>query len=103
MSLCEFYVRNLICEIELEKVVVCECFCFVIEICFKEVIWFKDLEFVEEWVRLIVEIEFLEFRYYLELGEVLIKLGKIEEVVKVYCLVIRLGFLGIFVVWFMVG
>lgn len=103
MSLCESYARNLTCETELEKVVARECLCLAIETRSKEAIWLKDLELAEERVRLIVEIEPLEPRYHLELGEVLTKLGKIEEAAKVYRSATRLGPPGTPVAWFMAG
>ena len=103
MSLCESYARNLTCETEVEKVVARECLCLGIESRSKEAIWLKDLDLAEERVRLIVEIEPLEARYRLELGEVLTKQGKIEEAAKVYRSATRLGPPGTPVAWFMAG
>lgn len=103
MDLCESYARNLIGENELQQVVARENLSLCIESRSKEAIWLNNLDLAEERVRLIVQMEPLDPRYHLELAEVLIKQGKLEEAAKVYRSATRLGPPGTPVAWFMAG
>lgn len=103
MELCESYARSLIPENKLQKVVAWENLSLCLESRSKEALWLKDLDLAEERVRIIVEMEPLESRYHLELGEVLTKQGKIEEAASVYRTATRLGPPGTPVAWFMAG
>lgn len=104
MDLCESYARSLLNgENELQKVVAWENLSLCLESRSKESIWLNNLDLAEERVRTIVQMEPLESRYHLELGEVLIKQGKLEEAAKVYRSATRLGPPGTPVAWFMAG
>jgi tetratricopeptide (TPR) repeat protein len=103
MNLCEFHGRNIVCENHIQEVVAREVLCLLTESRSKEAIWLGDLDLAEERVRLIVELEPLETRYHLELAEILLKKGKIEDAANVYHSATKLGPPGTPVAWFMAG
>jgi tetratricopeptide (TPR) repeat protein len=103
MDLCEFYGKRLTCENEVQQIVAKENNNILTESRVKEALWLRDLDLAEERVRRLVEMEPLDSRYRLELGELLIKVGKIEEAAKIYASATRLGPPGTAVAWFMKG
>lgn len=103
MDLCEFYGENLTCENEAQQIVANENLNILTESRTKEALWLRNLDLAEERARRLVQMEPLDPRYRLELGELLIKLGKIEEAAKMYGSATRLGPPGTAVAWFMMG
>lgn len=69
----------------------------------KEALWLGELDLAEHRAKKNVAMEPLYSRYHLQLGEVLLKLGKFEEASKVYRRAARLGPPGTAIAWFMAG
>ncbi|MEQ9625078.1 tetratricopeptide repeat protein [Coleofasciculus chthonoplastes] len=103
MDLCEFYGESLTCENEEQQILANENRNILTESRTKEALWLGELDLAEERSRRLVEWEPLDPRYRLELGEILIKLGKIEEATKEYGSATRLGPPGSEIAWFMMG
>ncbi len=103
MELCEFYGKSLICENEVQQMVANENMNILTESRVKEALWLGDLDLAEERARRLVAMEPFDSRYRLELGELLIKVNKIEEAAKIYASATRLGPPGTAVAWFMKG
>ncbi|MEH2276481.1 MAG: tetratricopeptide repeat protein [Nostoc sp.] len=103
MELCEFYGKSLICENEIQQIVANENMNILTESRVKEALWLGDLDLAQERARRLIAMEPLDSRYRLELGELLIKVSKIEEAAKIYASATRLGPPGTAVAWFMKG
>jgi tetratricopeptide (TPR) repeat protein len=103
MELCEFYGKSLTCENEAQQMVANENMNILTESRVKEALWLGDLDLAEERARRLVAMEPFDSRYRLELGELLIKVNKIEEAAKIYASATRLGPPGTAVAWFMKG
>ncbi len=103
MELCEFYGKSLTCENEVQQIVANENMNILTESRVKEALWLGDLDLAEERARRLVAMEPFDSRYRLELGELLIKVNKIEEAAKIYASATRLGPPGTAVAWFMKG
>jgi tetratricopeptide (TPR) repeat protein len=103
MDICQNYAESLTGENENQKIVACENQCIVLESRTKEALWLRNLELAEDRARRLTQMSSLEPRYYLELGEILIKRNKIEEAAKVYRSAARLGPPGTAIGWFMAG
>lgn len=69
----------------------------------KEALWLKDLDLAEERTCQLIERSKLEPRYNLELGEILLKKGQVEDSLKLYLRAARLGPPGTAIAWFMAG
>ncbi|MEI2578572.1 tetratricopeptide repeat protein [Scytonema sp. PRP1] len=103
MDLCEFYAKNLSCKNEVQEIVANENRNIVLESRTKEALWLGDIDLAEERARQLTQMDTLDPRYRLELGEILIKQRKIEEAAKVYASATRLGPPGTAIAWFMRG
>ena len=103
MELCEFYGKSLTFENEVQQIIANENMNILTESRVKEALWLGDLDLAEERARRLIAMEPLDPRYRLELGELLIKVGKIEEAAKIYASATRLGPPGTAVAWFMKG
>lgn len=67
----------------------------------KEALWLNKLDLAEERTRKLIERLPTEPRYHLELGEVLLKQGRVDVALKAYLSAARLGPPGTAVAWFM--
>jgi tetratricopeptide (TPR) repeat protein len=103
MDLCQAYAEGLKGETQNQQFVSYENQSVIMESRTKEALWLKDLDLAEERARKLVERDILDPRYRLELGEVLLKRGKVEEAVQAYRSATRLGPPGTAVAWFMMG
>ncbi len=103
MDICQAYAESLTCLNEEQQKVALENQCIILESRTKEALWLSDLELAEERARKAIQMDSLDPRYRLELGEVLIKLGKIEEAAKMYRSATRLGPPRTAIAWFMAG
>jgi tetratricopeptide (TPR) repeat protein len=105
MDLCESLAEELIHESKnnAEKLVAHENLTTVFESRTKEALWLGDIDLAEERAKKMIKMEPLYSRYYLQLGEVLIKQGKVEEASKIYRSAARLGPPGTPIAWFMAG
>ncbi|MFN6516560.1 MAG: tetratricopeptide repeat protein [Nostoc sp. CreGUA01] len=103
MDICQSYAESLTTENENQQIVALENQCIVLESRTKEALWLHDLDLAEDRARKLTQMSPLEPRYCLELGEILIKQGKIEEAAKIYRSAARLGPPGTAIAWFMAG
>jgi tetratricopeptide (TPR) repeat protein len=103
MDLCQAYAEGLNGETREQQYISHENENIVIESRAKEALWLKDLDLAEERTRKLIERGSLEPRYRLELGEILLKRGKVEEAAQAYRSATRLGPPGTAVAWFMMG
>jgi tetratricopeptide (TPR) repeat protein len=105
MDWCESLARSLECEYsnEIEKLAARENLITVFESRTKEALWLGDIDLAESRAGQLVEMEPLYSRYRLQLGEILLKQGKIEEAAKMYRSAARLGPPGTSIAWFMAG
>jgi tetratricopeptide (TPR) repeat protein len=103
MELCQSYAESLTCENEVQEIVANENRNTMLESRTKEALWLRDLDLAEERSRRLAQMDSLDPRYRLELGEILIKQGKIEEAAKVYRSATKLGPPGTPIAWFMAG
>ncbi|MBW4613526.1 MAG: tetratricopeptide repeat protein [Desmonostoc vinosum HA7617-LM4] len=103
MDVCQAYAESLTCVNEEQQKVALENQCIILESRTKEALWLGDLELAEERARKVAQMDSLDPRYRLELGEVLIKCGKIEEAIKMYRSATRLGPPRTAIAWFMAG
>jgi hypothetical protein len=103
MDLCQAYAENLRGETQNQQFISYENQSVIMESRTKEALWLQDLDLAEERARKLVERDVLDPRYRLELGEVLLKRGKVEEAVQAYRSATRLGPPGTAVAWFMMG
>ncbi len=103
MDLCQAYAEGLSGETQEQQFISYENQSVIMESRTKEALWLQDLDLAEERARKLVERDILDPRYRLELGEVLLKRGKIEEAAQVYRSATRLGPPGTAVAWFMAG
>ncbi len=67
----------------------------------KEALWLNKIDLAEERTRKLVKRLPTEPRYHLELGELLLKQGRVDEALKSYLGAARLGPPGTAVAWFM--
>jgi tetratricopeptide (TPR) repeat protein len=105
MDLCESLAEQLIseCKGEVQEIAANENLETVLESRSKEALWLKDIDLAEARARRLIQLEPLYSRYRLQLGEILIKQGKIEEAAKMYRSAARLGPPGTAIAWFMAG
>jgi tetratricopeptide (TPR) repeat protein len=103
MDLCQAYAESLLPENEEQKIVAYENLNIIGESRTKEAIWLGDLDLAEERARKLIERDILASRYRLELGEVLLKQGRVEEAGHAYLSATRLGPPGTPEAWFMAG
>jgi tetratricopeptide (TPR) repeat protein len=105
MNLSEFHAKKMLQEskTDLQHIVANENLNIVYESRTKEALWLGDLELAEELVQKLTKMDPLDPRYQLELGEVFLKRGKIEEATKAYHSATRLGPPGTPIAWFMAG
>jgi hypothetical protein len=105
MDLCQSLAEDLIREYknEVEQIAAYENLSTVFESRTKEALWLGDIDLAEERAKKLTQMEPLDPRYRLELGEILIKQGKIEEAAKMYRSAARLGPPGTAIAWFMAG
>ncbi|AOW99132.1 hypothetical protein BJP34_06420 [Moorena producens PAL-8-15-08-1] len=103
MDRCQSYAESLIGENEEQQIVAYENQNIILESRTKEALWLGDFDLAEERVREAVERDPFDPRYRLELGQVLIKQGRIEEAAKAYRSATKLGPPGTAVAWFMAG
>lgn len=103
MDLCQSYAESLTCENEVQELVANENQNIILESRTKEALWLRDLDLAEERSRRLAQMDSLDPRYRLELGEILTKQGKIEEAAKVYRSATKLGPPGTDIAWFMAG
>jgi len=103
MDLCQAYAESLRGETQEQRIIAYENQSIIGESRTKEALWLRDFDLAEERARKLVERDILDPRYRLELGEVLLKRGRVEEAVQVYRCATRLGPPGTAVAWFMAG
>ena len=103
MDLCQAYAESLRGETQEQRIIAYENQSIIGESRTKEALWLRDFDLAEERARKLVERDILDPRYRLELGEVLLKRGRVEEAVQVYRCATRLGPPGTAVAWFMMG
>jgi tetratricopeptide (TPR) repeat protein len=105
MDLCESLAESLIheCKDEIQQIAANENLMSVFESRTKEALWLRDVDLAEERARKLTQMEPLYSRYRLQLGEILIKQGKIEEAAQIYRSAARLGPPGTAIAWFMAG
>lgn len=103
MNLCQSYGESLSSETQEQQIISYENLSIIGESRTKEALWLRDFDLAEERARSLIERDTLDPRYRLELGEVLLKRGKVEEAAKVYRSATRLGPPGTAVAWFMAG
>ncbi len=103
MDLCQAYAEGLRGETQRQHIASYENQSIIMESRTKEALWLQDLDLAEERARKLVERDILDPRYRLELGEVLLQRGKVEEAAQVYRSATRLGPPGTAVAWFMMG
>jgi tetratricopeptide (TPR) repeat protein len=103
MDLSQSYAESLTCENEVQEIAANENRNIILESRTKEALWLRDLDLAEERSRRLAQMNSLDPRYHLELGEILIKQGKIEEAAKVYRSATKLGPPGTPIAWFMAG
>jgi tetratricopeptide (TPR) repeat protein len=105
MDLSESYARTLIqnSQTDIQRIIAQENLNIVYESRTKESMWLGDLDMAEEKVKKLNQMDPLDPRYRLELGEIFLKKGKVEEAAKVYRSAARLGPPGTPIAWFMAG
>ncbi len=103
MDLCQSYSESLSAETQEQQIIAYENLSIIGESRTKEAMWLKDFDLAEERARKLVNRNVLDPRYQLELGEILLKRGKLEEAAKVYHRTTRLGPPGTAIAWFMAG
>ena len=103
MDICQAYAEGLNGETREQQYISHENENIIMESRAKEALWLKDLDLAEERTRKLIERGGLEPRYRLELGEILLKQGRVEEAVQAYCSATRLGPPETAVAWFMMG
>ncbi len=103
MDLCQAIAEGLNGETPEQQYIAHENQNIIMESRTKEALWLKDLDLAEERARKLIERGILEPRYRLELGEILIQRGKVEEAAQTYRSATRLGPPGTSVAWFMAG
>lgn len=103
MELCQSYAESLTYTDEEQQIIAEENQNIILESRTKEALWLGDLDLALERVRRVIEREPLDPRYRLELGEVLLRQGKIKEAIAAYRSATRLGPPGTTVAWFMTG
>ncbi|MBU7586935.1 MAG: tetratricopeptide repeat protein [Nostoc sp. TH1S01] len=103
MDLCQSYAESLIPENQEQQIIAYENLNIIGESRTKEALWLRDFDLAEERARKLVERDILDPRYRLELGEVLLKRGRVEEAAQAYRSATRLGPPGTAVGWFMAG
>lgn len=105
MDLCESLAEELIHESknDAEQLAAHENLTTVFESRTKEALWLGDIDLAEERAKKMIKMEPLYSRYRLQLGEILIKQGKVEEASKIYRSAARLGPPGTSIAWFMAG
>ncbi|MDJ0599211.1 MAG: tetratricopeptide repeat protein [Crocosphaera sp.] len=105
MDLCQSLAEELMGESqnEIEQKFAHENLSTVFESRVKEALWVGDVDLAEHRAKKNVAMEPLYARYHLQLGEVLIKLGKFEEASQVYRRAARIGPPGTAIAWFMAG
>jgi tetratricopeptide (TPR) repeat protein len=105
MDWCESLAQSLMCEYnsEIEKIAARENLITVFESRTKEALWLGEIDLAESRANQLVDMEPLYSRYRLQLGEILIKLGKIEQAAQMYRSAARLGPPGTPIAWFMAG
>ncbi|RCJ15163.1 hypothetical protein A6S26_07440 [Nostoc sp. ATCC 43529] len=105
MDLCESLAESLTheCKNEREEIAAHENLTTVFESRTKEALWLDEIDLAEERATKMIQMEPLYSRYRLQLGEILIKQGKIEEAARMYRSAARLGPPGTAIAWFMAG
>jgi Flp pilus assembly protein TadD len=91
MDLCESYAKGLPCKNEAQQIVAYENQNIVLESRTKEALWLGNLDLAEERARRLAQRDALDSKYQGELGEVLVKRGKIAEAAQAFHAAIRLG------------
>jgi tetratricopeptide (TPR) repeat protein len=87
----EFYAANLTGDDEWQQIVIEENRNIILESRTKEALWLRDLDLAHERSQQLVQRDPFDPKYYVELGEILIKQGKFEDAAKTYRSAIRLG------------
>lgn len=105
MNLCQSLAEDLIRkhENEIEQIAAYENLRTVFESRTKEAKWLGDIELAEERAKKLTQLEPFSSRFRLQLGEILIEQGKMEEAAKMYRSAARLGPPGTAIAWFMAG
>ncbi|UKO97981.1 tetratricopeptide repeat protein [Nostoc sp. UHCC 0870] len=105
MDLSESYGNRLIliASNDNEKIVADENLNIVFESRTKEALWLGDIDLAEERSQKLTQMDKLDPRYRLELGEIYIKQGKIAAAAQMYRSAARLGPPGTEIAWFMAG
>jgi tetratricopeptide (TPR) repeat protein len=105
MDLSESYAETLLqkSQTDTQRIIAQENLNIVYESRTKESMWLGDIDMAEEKVKKLNLMDPLDPRYRLELGEIFLKQGKVEEAAKIYRSAARLGPPGTPIAWFMAG
>jgi tetratricopeptide (TPR) repeat protein len=105
MDACQALAEKLleICQDEVQEIAAHENLTTVFESRTKEALWLGDVDLAEMRARQVVDRDPYYPKYRLQLGEVLLKKGKIDEAANMYRSAARLGPPGTPIAWFMAG
>ncbi len=99
----EFYAASLNAGDEYQQIVIEENRNIILESRTKEALWLRNIDLAQERSQQLVQRDPFDPKYYVELGEILIKQGKYEEAAKTYRSAIRLGPPYTSIAWYMAG
>ena len=103
MERCEAHARHLPCQNADQQLIACENLNIILQSRTKEALWLGNLDLAEARAQQLVERDPFDSLYQLELGDVLVRRGKIAEAAHAYHAAVCLGPPRTAVAWFWAG